>query len=417
VSEGPARVDTAGIVIVGGGQAGGRVAEALRGNGYAGPITLIGEEPHLPYERPSLSKELLLDGSADRIVWVQPRHFYERNAIALRLQVRAVRIDRKAKRIELNDGAALPYRSLVIATGARVRRFPVPKAVETRCFTVRTIEDSLALHGLMGPDVALVIIGAGFIGLEVAVAARAKGCRVTVIDGTRYPMQRCVPEDIGAHFLDIHRSHGVTVEMNNRIDRISAQDGRPVVETSRGERLVADVLVMGLGVVPNVELAAEAGLVVDDGIRVDAGCRTSDPDVFAVGDVASRFDSRTQRWVRPESWHGAQSQALTAARAIAGLDPPKPDVSWFWSDQYRTNLQVYGFPDPCDAVVCRGELGRGAALRLYMRNGRIGAAVGVNAGRDIRIAREMIATGVMPPLQLLSDASRGMSDIWKSLKA
>jgi NADPH-dependent 2,4-dienoyl-CoA reductase/sulfur reductase-like enzyme len=406
-----------GIVVVGAGQAGGRAIEALRQGGFAGSITLVGDEPHLPYERPPISKEMLAPGGEQAVAWVRPAEWYDEVDVTRRLGVRATRIDRESRALVLDDGSVLPYGVLVLATGARPRALPVPGADHPACLFVRTLEDSAMLRPVLRPGAHIVVIGAGFIGLEVAAAARNAGADVSVLEVGQLVMARGVPIEISEHYAAMHTAHGVTLHFGASTDRIEDLNGRAVVHTADAQALAADAVVIGIGVVPNTELAEAAGLDVANGIQVDAQGRTSDPAIYAAGDVTSHPNALYGQMLRLESWQNAQNQAIAVARNILGADKDYAEVPWFWSDQFGHNLQIAGLPGPGDEIVGRGILGEGAALRFHFREGRLVAAIGLDAARDLRFAKELIALGGDVPASVMADPTTKLADLLKAARA
>ncbi len=407
---------TGPIVIIGAGQAGGRAAEALRCAGHAGSITLVGEEPHPPYERPALSKDLLHEGHRDRIAWVRPAAWYEANGVNLLRGRRVVAVDRGRCRIALDDGTQTEYETLILTTGARARPLQVPGADHPVVTCLRTLEDSDRLQRRLLSGAHVIVIGAGFIGLEAAAAARSRGCAVTVLEVADLPLLRCIPAFIGQHYAELHRSHGVVVRTGTRVLGIADENGRARVLTGNGEVPPADVVVLGLGIIPNVEPARAAGLEVDDGIVVDEFGRTSDPRIYAAGDVSRHFNPLLGRRLRLESWQNAQNQAIAVARNVLGAARPYAQVPWFWSDQFGVNLQMSGLPEPADEVIRRGHLGGGPALFLHLRQDRLAAAIGLNCPRELRIAQQIIALGGAADRARLVDEAIGMTRILADLK-
>ena len=386
-----------GVVVVGAGQAGGRFCEGLRAAGFAGRITLVGDEAHAPYERPSLSKDMLLDLAGEAVAWVRAVEHYAAEGIELRLNVRATAIERGARVVMLSDGTALGYGALVLATGGRPRRLAVPGAGHPAVTYLRTLDDSRALRARLRPGVRLAVVGAGFIGLEVAAAARRHGIPAVVIEAGARAMARAVPPEISDGHAALHRRHGVDLRFDTALMAVEDRDGRPVLHLSDGAPVVADLVVAGIGTVPNDEPAAAAGLRTDTGIVVDEFGRTDDPFVFAAGDVARHFNPVFGRHILLESWQNAQNQALAVARTLAGAPAPYAEVPWFWSDQYEVNLQIAGLPVPGGRTVVRGSPADGTGVVFQFDGDRLACAAGVNAARDVRVAKEMIALGGQVP--------------------
>ena len=378
-------------VIVGAGQAGGRAAEAMRAHGFAGRIVVIGAEPHLPYERPPLSKQVLLGEYEPDKTHLHPATYYAEHEIELRLGVRAVAIDRAAARVELDDGTSAPYDKLLLATGSVVRRLPLPGAELGGVHVLRGIEDSLAIRDALRPGARIVIVGGGYIGLEVAAAAATRACEVTVIEVLDSLLARVMTAEMGDYFARLHRAHGVVVRLGAGV---TAFEGAARVERVRlddDSAIAADAAVIAVGVVPETALAEAAGLDIGNGIAVDENTRTSDPNVFAAGDATEHPNPVLGRRVRLESWQNAQNQAIAAARAMCGEAEPYAEVPWFWSDQYDVNLQMLGLPDADAESVVRGEMGSEAFTVFEMRGDRVLAATAVNGARDIAVARRLIA--------------------------
>ena len=407
---------SAGIVVIGAGQAGGRAVEALRANGYTGGVTLIGAEPHLPYQRPPLSKEMLLDTASERIDWVRPAGWYEAQNVVVQLGSEAVRIDREAKRVMLRHGAPIDYDQLVITTGAAARQLSITGFDHPRCFTIRTLEDSRALRRLMVDGARIVVIGAGFIGLEAAAAARSHGCRVTVLEQGPRVMARGVPACISEIYQRLHRQHGVDLRLDVRITAITGEDVA-CVHLADGTYFDADAVVVGIGVVPRDELASDAGIVVDNGIVTDDHGRSSDPLVWAAGDVSRHWNPLLGRTVRLESWQNAQNQAIAVGRNLAGHDTIYAEVPWFWSDQYGINLQITGIPTPGAVEVVRGDLDAMSGLLFEVVDNRLRCAIGLNAARDLRLAKQIIGLDVDVDPEALADPAVKLVDLYRAMKS
>jgi NADPH-dependent 2,4-dienoyl-CoA reductase/sulfur reductase-like enzyme len=403
------------VVIIGSGQAGGRAAEALRLGGHTGSITMIGEESHPPYERPALSKGFLKDAKLEQVAWVRPAAWYSQSGVTLIRGRKAVRIDRAQSAVELDDRSRIGYETLLLTTGTRARPLLLQGADHPRVSYLRTIEDSQRLEKSLGAGAHIVVIGAGFIGMEVAAAARLRGCAVTVLEVARVPMARGLPPLLGAAYAELHRARGVDVRTSISVQRITDENGRARVHTESGEFL-ADAVLIGIGVVPNVDLAQAAGLEIANGVVVDEyGC-TTDSRIYAAGDVTSHFNPLLGRRVRLESWQNAQNQAIAVARNILGAAKPYAEVPWFWSDQFDWNLQIAGIPQAGDEVVRRGVLGGGPVVFFHMRNGKLAAAIGINSARDVRFGKEIIAVGGAVGAAELADASVTLASICGALK-
>lgn len=401
-------------LIAGGGHAARRAAETLRERDAAARIVMIGAEPELPYDRPVLSKEALVGGDAgERRAFVRDAAWYRERDIELRLGVRVEAIERGARRVRLSDGARLGYARLLIATGSRVRRFAGPVDAGVHVHYVRTLADTRALRAALAPGKRVAVLGGGFIGLEVAASAVRLGCRATVVDPAPRLLQRGMPEAVGAFALALHTRHGVDVRLGALPERIRrAANGAAVVETSAGG-IVADVVVAGIGVVPNVELAQAGGLDVDDGVCVDEMCRTADPAIFAAGEVTRHFNPLVGRALRIESWQIAENQPAVAAANMLGAAETYAQWPWLWSDQYDCNLQTLGLFGGEQTLVLRGSPERDRAFCVFALNARreLAAVAAVNAGREIAVCRRLMTAGVaLDPARLAdpSDALRAM---------
>ena len=401
------------IVILGAGHAGGRAAEALRAAGFPGKVMLVGSENHPPYERPPLSKDLLAGNCAVERTYLKPREFYEEAGIALHLGTPAVEIDRRAQRIRLADGTTLPYDSLLLTLGARARRLPPPGAVGPGIYYLRDIDDCLALRDVLGAGKRLIVIGAGFIGLEAAAVARGRGCGVTVLEAAATPLARVAPPALGEFFAALHRRHGVELRTGVAVAAVERQGEQSVVTLASGERLSADAVLVGIGAVPNSEIAAAADLAVDDGIVVDAQGRTSDPLIFAAGDVTRHFNPLLGRRIRLEAWQNAQNQAIAVAKVMAGGSEPYAELPWFWSDQYDINLQTAGAPERWDRLVWRGRAEDGKFTLFSLADGVPVGGATVNNARDMRFVKLLIAAGRTVDPERLADPAVNLADLAK----
>lgn len=396
----------AGAVIVGAGECGARAAFALREEGFAAPVTLVGAERHLPYERPPLSKDGMAE-DAPGIRTIADAARFEAAGIRLVLEATVASIDRGQKIVTLGDGSQLPYDTLLLATGARPR--PLPQAAHSRhCFYLRTHDDAEAIAARLQPGAHIAIVGGGFIGLELAAAARKRGCAVTVIEALPRLLARAVPEAIAEIIESTHRENGVDIRCGSSVAAIDDVDDRVVVRLADGASIDADLCIIGIGAVPNAELAEQAGLVVENGIRVDDTLRTDDPAIFAAGDCCSfPLAIYGGRRVRLEAWRNAQEQGALAARNMLGGTEAHVAVPWFWSDQYDLSLQIAGLADE-GAEIVRRDIGAGAFLLFHRAtDGRLVAASGIGPGnavaRDIRLAEMLIARRAAPSAEQLAD--------------
>lgn len=392
------------MVIIGAGECGGRAALALRELGYDGPVTLVGDEPHLPYERPPLSKDAMTS-DAPEIKTIASDEILAEKSIRHIHSVQAVAIDRPEHTVRLSDGSALPYDKLLLATGSTPRKLPMP-GLGPRCVYLRTFADALAIRAHLSPANRIAIIGGGFIGLELAASARKLGASVTVIEAQPRILMRGVPAEIAEIIHQAHEAEGVTVLTGQGIADI-ADDGAEVhIMLADGQDIVADLAVIGIGAVPVTGLAAEAGLTVDNGIAVNGELQTIDPDIFAAGDCCSfPLAVYAGRRVRLEAWRNAQEQGALAAKNMLGAREAHAAVPWFWSDQYGLSLQIAGLSDEGKSTV-RRDLGDGAFILFHLaEDGRLVAASGLGTGnavaRDIRLAEMLIAKRARPAPEAL----------------
>jgi 3-phenylpropionate/trans-cinnamate dioxygenase ferredoxin reductase component len=360
------------IVIVGAGLAGAKAAEALRARGFDGQITVIGEETHLPYERPPLSKDYLNGKTGLESVFVHDGNWYAEHAVDLRLGVAATGIDRAGHLVVLADGSGIRYDKLLLATGARPRRLPDADGVHY----LRTIGDCERIKEILATGSHLAVIGAGWIGLEVTAAARLAGLRVTVLEGLELPLLRVLGPEMGRVFADLHTEHGVDLRLGVSIEEITGRG----VRLADGTRIEADAVVAGIGAIPNSELAALAGLETGNGIVTSASLATSDPDIFATGDVASAFHPLLGRHVRVEHWANALNQPATAAAAMLGEQASYEALPYFYTDQYDLGMEYVGHVGPggYDRLVVRGDLAAREFIAFWLSGGRVRAGMNVN---------------------------------------
>ena len=388
--------DSRTIAVIGAGLAGGKAVEALRAEGFDGRLVLFGAEPYRPYERPPLSKDYLL-GKAERdAAFVHPADWYPAHDVDLRLGTAVVGLDRHAHEV-ITGHDPLRYDLLLLATGAAPRRLQVPGADLAGVRYLRTLDDSDALKAAFQRGARVVVIGAGWIGLEAAAAARTAGATVTVLESAQLPLLRVLGPKVAAVFADLHRSNGVDLrfEVSVAAIRPAADDPSAVggVELGDGTVIDADVVVVGVGVAPNVDLARAAGLAVDDGVLVDASLRSSDPDVFAVGDVANAEHPVLGRRIRVEHWANALNQPAVAAKAMLGGDAVYDRLPYFFTDQYDLGMEYLGYAGADDDVVVHGDLDAREFVALWQREGRVVAGMNVNVWDVGDRIREMILSG------------------------
>lgn len=391
-------------VIVGAGHGAGQIVATLRQKRYAGRIVLVGEEPWLPYQRPPLSKKYLSGELPAERLYVKPPAFYDDPGIDVRLETRVERIDRDAQRVLLEGGGTLDYSALVLATGSRVRTLDIEGAGLDGVHYLRGIADVDRIRAGLETAKHVVIVGAGYIGLEVAAVVRTAGHDVTVVEMADRVMSRVVSPELSAFYEAVHRDAGVELLLGTGVDGFAGDDGRVSgIRLSDGRTLPADIVVVGVGILPNVELAGAAGLDVDNGIVVDERCRTADPAVYAIGDCSSHPSRIYGRMLRLESVQNALEQAKTAAINVAGGEASYDQVPWFWSDQYDLKLQIVGLSEGFDQTVIRGDRGERSFSCAYLREGRLIAIDAVNAPKDFMQAKALIASGARPDPARLAD--------------
>ncbi|MFC6703713.1 NAD(P)/FAD-dependent oxidoreductase [Flexivirga alba] len=368
------------FVVVGGGLAGAKTVEALRKRGFTGEITLFAAESELPYERPPLSKGYLGDaGTFDKAV-LHPRSWYDDERIDLQLGTRVTAIDPARHEVRTEGGDVAGYDKLVLATGSTPRLLPLPGADAQRVLTLRTRQDADVIRESFGAGRQLVIIGGGWIGLEVAAAARTADTQVTVLEAAELPLLAVLGPELGAVFAGLHREHGVDLRLGVSVTAIQTQDGAAVgVSLADGSIVPADAVLIGVGAAPNVELAKDAGLAVDGGVLVDASLRTSDPDIYAVGDIAAHDHPFLRCRIRVEHWATALHQPTAVAASMLGETTEFTDLPYFFSDQYDLGMEYVGHPSPQDRLVVRGDLPRREFIAFWMDgDDHLTAAMNVN---------------------------------------
>lgn len=398
------------VAIIGAGQAAAQLIDSLRRRGYVGAITLVGDEG-FPYQRPPLSKKYLAgELGLDRLQLRQPTYFDEQR-VELRLGRRAIAINRHSKQVQLDDGTMLEYEHLVIATGSHPRRLKMPGADLAGVHYLRSLSDADHLRTEVHVGQHAVIIGGGYIGLEVAATLRQLGMEVTVLEMADRVMNRVVAEPVSRYYEREHASHGVKIELGARVLALRGDtDGRiAAVETDRGS-IAANLVVVGIGVLPTDELAQSAGLACDNGVIVDEYCRTSDPAIFAIGDCSNHPSAHYGRRIRLESVDNAFEQANTVAANITGTPTQHDRVPWFWSDQYHHKLLIVGLADGHDRAILRGDPANHSFSVCYLRDGEFIAIDTVNMAKDQMAARKLIASRMRPDVTKLADISIALKD-------
>ncbi|HET6919016.1 MAG TPA: FAD-dependent oxidoreductase [Jiangellaceae bacterium] len=384
------------FVIVGGGLAGAKAAETLRTEGYDGDVVLISAEAERPYERPPLSKGYLLGSDERDSAFVHPKGWYDEHDVQLRLSTRATALDPAANEVELGDGERLRYDKLLLTTGSTPRRLDVPGAESDGVMYLRELPDADRIRAALTSGRRVVVIGAGWIGLEVASAARHYGAAVTVLETADLPLQRVLGDDIARVFADLHLDHDVDLRLGTGVERIRARESGLAVVDSTGDEIEADVVVVGVGIRPALELAEAAGLAIDDGVAVDASLRTSEPDVYAAGDVAAAEHPILGTRIRVEHWANALNGGPVAARSMLGQDVVYDELPYFYTDQYDLGMEYIGHAPPgwYDRVVVRGDLAGREFQAFWLNAGRALAGMHVNLWDDgIDPIKQVVASG------------------------
>jgi 3-phenylpropionate/trans-cinnamate dioxygenase ferredoxin reductase subunit len=380
------------FVIVGAGLAGGGAAATLREEGFNGRVVLIGAEPQPPYERPPLSKEYLRGESLFEQALFQPLDFYAENGIDTRFGVRVTRVDAVDKVVELDGGERVSYDALLVASGGRNRRVPIPGLDLEGIYGLRTVADSDRIRAEISPGRKAVVVGMGFIGSEVAASLRQSGVEVAVVDRNTVPLRRVLGEKVGRVVADIHRDHGTELIFEDEVAAFEGAGRVELITTARGRRIECDFAVVGLGVEPATELLAGTGVEIDNGVLVDEYLRTDVEGIYAAGDVANHYHPVFERHIRVEHWQNALKQGPAAARNMLGENELYDEIPWFWSDQYEHNLQYAGFHTEWDDLVVRGSMDERNFVAFYRKDGRVLAAVAMNQGRDLRRSIPLIKT-------------------------
>ena len=403
------------IVIVGAGLAGAKATEALRDKGFEGPITLIGAETHRPYERPPLSKDNLLGNATDDKVFVHSDDWYSEHQVDLRLGTTVDRLDRQAHEVVTSTGERLHYDKLLLATGSSPRRLSVPGADLDGVHYLRTLDDSNRLKAALVPGKRVVVVGGGWIGLETAAAARTRGAEVTVLEYAKLPLLGVLGPQVAQVFADVHRDHAVDLRCQVEVSgfRAGADGAVAAVTLADGTDVPADLVVVGIGVTPNVDLAAASGLEVDNGVVVDEHLRTSDPDIYAVGDIANAFHPFLGRAIRVEHWANALNQPVVAVDAMTGGDSSYDRLPYFYTDQFDLGMEYTGYATPGDGVdvVVRGDTASREFIAFWLSEGRVLAGMNVNVWDVTDGIKALIASKAVVDTARLADPAVPLADL------
>lgn len=409
-----------GIIIVGAGHAAAELAPALRREGFAGRITLIGEEPHLPYHRPPLSKAFLSGTVSEDGLLIKPAATYDKADVQVMRGVRVTMIDRTARVVTLDDGRRLAYSGLALTTGGRARRLTAPGAAQAEAGGVlhypRSLNDFQRIRSQFTAGRRLVVIGGGYIGLEVAAAAVKQGIAVTILEAGPRVLGRVTAPEVSAFYETAHRQAGVDLRTGMSVTEIlpASASAPTVVRCADGTDFPADLIIVGIGLEPNVELAQAAGLDVDNGILVDDCARTSDPAIVAAGDCANHPNNRLGRRLRLESVPNATEQARSAAASLCGRDLPYASIPWFWSEQYDLKLQTVGLLQGYDHVALRGDPAARSFVAFYLKDGRVIAADCISRPQDFVQCRRLVEAGVPVAAADLSDEGVALKSLFSA---
>ena len=410
----PTSQDGGSFIILGASLAGAKAAETLRAEGFAGRVILVGEEPDVPYERPPLSKGYLLGTEERDKAFVHERAWYDEQNIELRTGLRAEKLDPGAHVVTMATGERLDYGKLLLTTGSVVRRLQVPGVDLDGVHYLRRIEQADALRGVLVEGARLVVVGGGWIGLEVTAAARTHGASVTLVEVGSLPLQGALGDELAQVFADLHAEHGVDMRLSTGVREITGSGGRVAsVTLDEGRSVPADAVVVGIGITPAVDLAQAAGLAVDNGVLVDAALRTSDPDIYAAGDVANAYNPLLGRRVRVEHWANALHGGPAAARSMLGQDVVFDRVPYFFSDQYDLGMEFSGYAEPgaYDQVVFRGDVPGREFVAFWLADGRVLAGMNVNVWDVTSDIQRLVRSGSPVDPDRLRNLAIPLSDL------
>ena len=401
------------IVVVGGGLAGAKAVEALRDEGFDGSLTLVGDESHLPYERPPLSKGYLAGHDDRASMDVHDQDWYAEHKVDLLLGTAATAVDTSAKEVELVDGRRIGYDQLLLATGSRARTLPLPGAGAHGVLTLRHVEDSDTISDAFSAGGRMAVIGGGWIGMETAANARDKGVEVTVIEAADLPLSMVLGPELAQVFLDLHREHGVEFQLGAGVEEITVTDGKATgVRLADGTHVPADTVLVGIGAQPNLGLAESAGLEIGSGVLVDASLRTSDPDIWAIGDIAEEDHPFLGGRIRVEHWANALNQPAVAARAMLGQDATYDELPYFFTDQYDLGMEYVGHAPPGSyaRVVTRGDLGGREFIAFWLdSDDRVLAGMNVNVWDVVDDIKALILSKQPVDVDRLADPAQPIS--------
>jgi len=401
------------FVIIGAGQAGGWAAKTLRDQGFEGRVIIVGDEDFAPHERPPLSKEVLLGDAEKESCLLWPPGTLEEENIEMRLGVSVKSIDADNHTMSLDNGETLAWNKLLIATGGRARSLDVEGIGLDGVYTLRTIEDAEGIRARLTAGANVLVIGAGWIGLEVAAAARKRDASATVVEVADRVCARALTEDMSQWVHALHERHGVDIRLTTAFSHFAGDGSIQKAVLGDGSEIDCDIAVIGIGLIPNTELAESAGLDIDNGIVVDENGQTSHPDIFAAGDVTNHPNALLGRRVRLESWENAQNQAINSAKAMLDIKEPYSEIPWFWSDQYDANIQMMGLPEEWDQTVTRGDRDAGEFIEFYLKDGEMQGAAAINNPRDLRFTRRMITSGKKFDADALADPGVKLQKLMK----
>jgi 3-phenylpropionate/trans-cinnamate dioxygenase ferredoxin reductase subunit len=378
------------FVVVGASQAGGWVAKTLRSEGFEGKIILIGEEPYLPYERPPLSKTVLSGEVGIDSTYFWTKEVLEEAKIEILLDTKVLSIDRAAKKVETQNGQEISYDKLAITTGARVRKLNIEGSHLPGIFYLRTMDDTLSIQKKIKLGASALIVGGGWIGLECAATLTKLGCKSIVVEAAGRLCGRAVTPEISNWMLNYHSKNGVDIRLNTGIELFEGKENLESALLSNGKKVDCTIAVVGIGVIPNSEIASVSGIDVDNGIVVNEKTQTSDPDIYAAGDVANHPNAILERRLRLESYENAQNQGIAAGKAMLGGTEPYSEIPWFWSDQFDANIQMIGLPENWDSTATRGSPDENQFITFYLKNGIIDGAISINNPRDLRFGKRLM---------------------------